>query len=718
MRRFNCIALSFILGVQALSFSHGLAAETSWRTIRTRDEFSQGKLKDLSLDSTGTLELGMAFHAISARAPRVWSIASGGDGRLFFSTGSPGVIWIHENGESRTLMSDPASMGHLLVADGEGGVLAASINRGHLFRIDREGRISQLARLQAAAVWALLGDGDGNLFAATGKQAGVYRISRDGTVVRWLESDEFNLVSLARGSAGSLFAGSGERGNIYKLQGPDSSEVWHHFGKGSEVRALSARDEILYAGVNVRAGMAAGAASSGSASGSEEEFSESLESPEEDDGSGTGKSSIKLSGTLHAIDSRRRAEEICHFEGEMILSIAQETAGTLLVGTGPGGRLYRVEPNQGEVTLIRRGRQSHVLCLATEGGELAAAGTADPGAILISLGRSRRGTWTSPVYDAGTPARYGAIRGHASGKIRISSRTGSTSSPDGQGWTEWSYSGSSSDPAARFLQLRVELEASTPAPRIEDLTVFYRLPNQRPTMDLFEVNFALPVQDSTSGSNGDGGSTGSADSLKSGESGDSGDSESTKDTKHSGKVHLHWTQEDRDNDELVARLFYRSTVLRGRGPWLPMNGGEELKTDQFDWDTRSVPDGRYEVRIEVSDELSNPEGEELSVETISEPIEVDNDRPWIDGLSVQDGALHGMARDESSHVAELHYSVDGGRWIALDSQDGLLDRPEESFRLTLPALDGGIHVIAIRARDARGNIGVAHHTLGETEPGQ
>jgi hypothetical protein len=135
---------------------------------------------------------------------------------------------------------------------------------------------------------------------------------------------------------------------------------------------------------------------------------------------------------------------------------------------------------------------------------------------------------------------------------------------------------------------------------------------------------------------------------------------------------------------------------------------EKPITDQsYQWETASIPDGWYRVRLTASDEEANADGDELTAEKISDPVAIDNRRPVIADLRFdrRTQAVIGRARDDLSVIVRLEYAVDGDDWVAFAPHDGIFDELEELFELELD-LEPGPHYLAIRATDEQGNAGV------------
>jgi hypothetical protein len=133
-----------------------------------------------------------------------------------------------------------------------------------------------------------------------------------------------------------------------------------------------------------------------------------------------------------------------------------------------------------------------------------------------------------------------------------------------------------------------------------------------------------------------------------------------------------------------------------------------LKKMEYSWNTESIPDGWYRIKVVASDEESNPAGDALSDEKVSDLVKVDNTRPQVQQLvyDVAGGILKGIARDNLSLIRYLEYSIDGGEWKFFAPKDGVFDDREEAFEVKLGPLAAGLHFIAVRATDEDGNMGV------------
>ena len=155
---------------------------------------------------------------------------------------------------------------------------------------------------------------------------------------------------------------------------------------------------------------------------------------------------------------------------------------------------------------------------------------------------------------------------------------------------------------------------------------------------------------------------------------------------HNSTIKLRWKVENPDGDVHVYRLWFRQD---GEPTWKSLGGSEHepLTKPEFEWNTESVPDGNYVVRVVASDERSNLKELALEHELVSQPFLIDNRKPEDRRL---EGALSRSQRHGSRLFltdSELAFSVDGGSWRMLAPGDwasrfsrrSLLDAPGRSF---------------------------------------
>jgi hypothetical protein len=143
---------------------------------------------------------------------------------------------------------------------------------------------------------------------------------------------------------------------------------------------------------------------------------------------------------------------------------------------------------------------------------------------------------------------------------------------------------------------------------------------------------------------------------------------------------------------------------------------DKLQTRFYSWDTTTMPDGAYYLKIEVTDAPSNPAGEGLSAERISDRFEVDNTPPAVGQVNAEKASggsvkIRFDASDPVSLIARAEYSVDAGDWITIFPIGGLSDAPKENYDFQLSKLSSGEHTVTVRVYDRFENVSAAKTTI-------
>jgi hypothetical protein len=171
-----------------------------------------------------------------------------------------------------------------------------------------------------------------------------------------------------------------------------------------------------------------------------------------------------------------------------------------------------------------------------------------------------------------------------------------------------------------------------------------------------------------------------------------------------------WRAEDDNGDELHYDVLYRR---EGETSWKTLK--EAIPEAILVWDTTSVPNGTYFVKIVASDSPSNPPGAALQGEMESAAFDVDNAPPAIrvTGVRMVGGTpvLAFDVSDELSAIQKVEYSLDAQRWQVAYPQDRIFDSRTESFEL--PLENKTAEGLILRAYDAKNNSATARGDSGK-----
>lgn len=384
----------------------------------------------------------------------------------------------------------------------------------------------------------------------------------------------------------------------------------------------------------------------------------------------------------------------------MVLSIV-EREGTLLVGTGSEGLIYQINPAAEETVVLAKVDPKQVLSMLVAKDGRVLLGMANVGGIAaMSRGFASDGTFTSPVMDATQISRFGKIHLQGSlpkeASLTVATRSGNVQDPGKAGWSSWSDELPAAEylqppsPSARFFQYRLTFTSNDgkATPVVDEVDVAYQTPNVAPVVKSIKV--------------GNGNASGGPAKPQAANAG--GDVAPTPTGPDANRVQtIAWDADDANGDALQFSLYFRGGA---KAPWILLK--DKLTDARYDWDTRTIADGRYEVKVVASDALANPPGEGKTGSRVSNPVVIDNTPPSIGDVKT---AVNGVAVtvdaravDRTSIVAAIEYSLDSSTdWQLVLPSNKMFDSPEEAVHFTVPGLSAGAHQLTLRATDAKGN---------------
>ncbi len=692
--------------------SSALAGGTRiWRLTSYKD-LDEGEATGVLLSSLGEATSGFSATRVDVNEAVVYSSATAADGTVYLGTGDQGVVYAFKGGKLRKLAKLDAVLVTSLAVGPSGTVFCGTMPGGRVFAVDRDGKVREAAKLDAEHVWSLVYDeARQTLYAATGPNGRLFaidvsRLDRPAVARRdrvLAETGEKHLLSLVRGDDGALYAGSADQAILYKIvpaaNGTATLQALHDF-EGDELRAIARRGNTLYVAVNEfqRSG---GTTTPSSSSGPNAPRGTKMVLPTPAPSSSTTSAGLtrdrKGRGAVYRVDPDGRVEQLHALADGYFTALHVDNDGNVWAASGSNGRVYLVRPDRTVITAFDL-PERQVLTLAFDasaqqrGGPSGLLGTGDAGAIYrVSPDPQKDAHYVSKVLDAQFPARWGNVKWGGQGALTVETRAGNTSHPD-KTWSAWAAPqhpekladggvGRIASPAGRYLQIRASFGGARTL--LRDLTVYYQPQNQRPrVIEITVGDEGAPHRVSTF-----------ARSSK----------------PRSPVVKLRWRVDNPDDDDLIYRLYYRE---ESETNWKPIGGPEPLTRSEYDWNTESIPDGNYVVKVVASDERSNAREEALEHSLTSTPFLVDNRKPELSDVKVNYPWASGRAHDSFSAISELAYSVDGGDWQPFQPKDGIFDDPTEEFSFKLPpGLAAGAHSLAIRAVDAADNVGAVQLTF-------
>jgi len=718
------------------------SAPTFW-TVSTQADFLKGDVDNLSIDSDGRIFLGPATTQIAeTSAPFLWTILAGPDGTLWAGTGNEGqVLKIGRDGKTSNFFDAAEMEVHALALAPGGGLYVGTSPDGRIYHVSADGTSKPFYDPDDKYIWAMVTAPDGSVYAATGEKGNIYKIAPDGKGSLFYKTNTTNVVTLALDKSGNLLAGTESPGRIFRISRDGKAFVLLD-SPFKEIHAIRIADDgTIYA-----------AAFSGTPGG-EDRSAPSINAPSAPEPrapvpsvsaeitaitvvdassspSGGATSSNGRSrnpkGAIYRIRPDGLWDTLWEAADDWPFDLLIENGGSLLVGTGKEGKMFRLSGDPARATLVARAAARQVTALIRDGSGRIVAATSNPGKVFtLASTRASLGTYDSDIRDAGTVATWGAIRWRAAakpGEVEVFTRTGNTATPD-ETWSPWSkaYTAEAGEkitsPNARYLQWRSVLKATAGAqgPILTSVTTAYLPRNLRPVVSSITVHppgtvFQRPF------STGELEIAGFEDNTSDGRSpsqpNTSSASSSTPPTPALGrKVYQKglqtfvWKADDDNDDRLQYDVFYRR---EGETAWKPLKRG--LWDPIVVWDTTSVPDGTYYVKVVASDAPSNSPATALVGEFESVSFDIDNTPPNVE---VQSATRSGsrvnvkfVVRDEQSAVQRVEYSLDASKWQTAFPVDGIPDSRREDFDVVVEEAAAAQSII-IRVTDAMNNVATA-----------
>lgn len=541
---------------------------------------------------------------------------------------------------------------------------------GRVYRIKGNGKPESLCDPDVFAIRGMAVNAAGELFIGTWPGGKVFRIGKDGKPELFCKLPCDYVWALSFDKSGRLLAGTGPYGRLFAIDkagkaeqilqlpqahilsllvsngtvfmGTGSKGVVYALPEGGQLRALVSTEDDVTA-------LAAG-----------------------DDGA-TYAATAGTDGSVYRIGKDLVAAKMVSAKSLPIYGLTT-CGGTLYAATGGEGKLLAITGDDRYET-IKDSDATHLLCLAPCQNGFTVGGGNMGMCLRADAKAEARGSYVSGVLDAGRQAQWGVIDWQAAvpagGTLAVQTRSGQSSDPEDGSWSVWSSicerPGQEviSSPPARYLQYRVQMKApATVRPgdlRLRWISLGYLPANQKPTVEFSGASVERPWK---------------------------------------GETEIKWSAKDPDSDKLLTALQYRAA---GSGDW------QAIKQFGFDdasykWNTASLKDGAYDLKLTVTDEAANPVAP-LIGDAILYALRVDNTAPAIqlEKIEARDGKLHvtGIASD-SWRLAEVAYCL-GERWLGATPTDGIFDGQYERFEIVAPLDKDGKLKLTVRCLDAAGN---------------
>jgi WD40 repeat protein len=746
-----------------LCLSPSLAEHTRrWRQS-TYDEFLKGTAHGVAVRSDGRLELAPKFTLLAdADASYLWSVRLDPKGTLYAAGGSPAKVFRFDSNGKPGVAFDSTDLNAQAIAfDAKGALYVGTSPDGKVYRVSASGEKSVFFDPKTKYIWDLTFGQDGTLYVATGDKGQVFAVAPDGKGELFYSSDEAHIRVLTFDAKGNLIAGTEPSGRILRISKSSSKTT------NKDSAAAKAEGFVLYE-TSKREVTSLAVAADGtiyvSAIGEKQRTGQApttiISTPQ---GTTTFTSSgiiaggqiqpqqpfmpfpAQLSSSIYRISSDGAPEEVWTSREDIVYALGLASDGRLLAGTGNNGALLTID-GHGVFAHLAKSGSAQITGIARNSAGKVFLCTANPGKVY-SVGPEfePEGTFESRSFDAQLfsqwgriewwtpPASEGAKASAHSNEPRLEFfiRSGNTEDP-GREWSRWygpyTKSGSAMEaPSARFAQWRAVIHDGRPGDGIDWVSLAYLPRNVAPIIDGIvlqdpgvraqsqagisvgqpaNVILKMPPSQNVSGM------------VITQSSTPPRFEQPPQGTLQKGYQTVLWTAHDDNDDEMRYAVYFRGENER---EWKLLKDNLEQKF--YSWDTTTLPDGAYYLKIVATDTPSNPPALALKAERETERFEVDNTPPVIENLRANDAIVqrgnltivvvlvHFTARDAASSIERSQYSLDGGEWILVAPTGHISDAPEERYELSLTGLAPGEHTISVRAYDRFENVGSAKTTF-------
>jgi len=761
--------LSFSLLLYFLTSLPLLAEHTRrWRQS-TYEEFLKGTARGVAVRSDGRLELAPKFTLLAdADASYLWSVRLDPKGTLYASGGSPAKVFRFDSNGKPAVVFDSTDLSAQAIAfDSKGTLYVGTSPDGKVYRVSASGEKSVFFDPKTKYIWDLAFAPDGTLFVATGDKGQVFAVAPDGKGELFYSSDEAHIRVLAFDATGNLIAGTEPSGRILRLSrissktsAKDSKDsaaakaegfVLYETSKREVTSLAVSPDGAIYVsaiGEKQRTGQAPSAIIS-TPQGTTTITTGGVVTP--------GQIQPQqpfvpfpsfLSSSIYRISADGAPEELWSSREDVVYALGLASDGRLLAGTGNNGALLAID-GHGVFAHLAKSGSAQITGIARNSTGKVFLCTANPGKVFsVGPEYEAEGTFESRSFDAQLFSQWGrmewwsptpaaAAKSSAQSndpRLEFFARSGNTEDP-GREWSRWygpyTKSGSAMEaPSARFVQWKAVIHDGHPGDGIDWVSLAYLPRNVAPVIDGIAlqdpgvraqsqagissgqptaVTLKMPPSPSISGV------------VITQSSAPPRFEQPPQGTLQKGYQSVLWTAHDDNDDELRYAVYFRGENERD---WKLLK--DNLDQKFYSWETTTLPDGAYYLKIIATDGASNPPALALKTERESERFEVDNTPPVIEHLEAVAVVTRGgspafvsaivkfTARDAATTIERAQYSVDGGDWTLVAPNSRISDAAEEQYEFTLGDLAGlssREHTIAVRAYDRFENVGSAKTTF-------
>lgn len=758
------------------------AEHTRWWKQSSFEDLDKGTAKGTAIRSDGKLFLAPRFTEFAdANLAYLLDLRADAKGNLYAAGGSNAkVLRLDSSGKSTTVFESAELGAQTIALDASGNLYVGTSPDGKVYKVTPSGQSSVFFDPQTKYIWNLVVDRDGTVYVATGDTGKIFAVAPDGKGQVFYSSEETHIRTLALDSNGNVLAGTEPHGLVLRIPKAATPAAQREGADSGGATTNTRRAFVLYETAKKEiTALAKDPAGNLYVAAVGEKTAPSLIPPRLPGAeSATGASfgitvtggavvttpipqtqptpftplfPTAISSSVYKIAADGSPEELWSSRDDLVYSLGFLPKGELLLGTGNQGAVLELGNKHLFSRLVKTASGQVTSIAGGPGGKLFLA-AANPGKIF-ALGPDNQpeGTFESQPFDTRMFSRWGHIEwwgegasapaNKSSARVEFFARSGNTSDP-ANNWSPWAgpYSNPSGDkldcPAARFIQWKAVLHgtAGGGTPELDWVSLAYLPKNVAPEVTAIALQnpgirlqgISLPASASSGQSpvqlhmpqppNASPSFTAAFNTAAITNSNSTSNFLTPQGFAQKGYQAVLWTTEDPNDDTLEFAIYYRG---ENETAWKLLK--DKLDVRYYSWDTTTMPDGAYYLKIVASDAPSNPPGDALTAERESDRFEVDNTPPVISQLTADPAAgsrgaaasvrVRFAASASATSITRAQYSVDAGEWTLVFPSGGLSDANRESYDFLVEKLAPGEHTITVRIYDQFENISTAKATV-------
>ncbi|MEK6794444.1 MAG: hypothetical protein AABZ39_06690, partial [Spirochaetota bacterium] len=335
--------LVLVLFVTALLFP----VRTQFFSSVRSDFYDRGKQSGVAVDQRNGMTLSPRLRKVAGIAKDyVWRLAADDRGTVYAATGHGGVLYKKEQSADRfsEFAKVPDAEITAVAVDGAGTVYAAGAPKAVLYRVGRNGEVSAMPRTNDLYFWDIVAAGDDLYIAAGGVTGKIYKFSK-GAFTEVLVTKEQHVTALSYDKkSGDLYASTEGKGMIYRIAKSGAVHVLYTPPEDEVHTVALLPDGIVVAGTASR----------------------EIDTKSTDTKStGVGEKKARRNA-LYSIHPSGVFDKLYSFTDTVLLSLLSDDDGSVLIGTGDKGELYRIE--NGVISLVAKLEEKQILSMVRVNG--------------------------------------------------------------------------------------------------------------------------------------------------------------------------------------------------------------------------------------------------------------------------------------------------------------------------------------------------------------